>query len=126
MDIPELLEEPTILEGVTKAQDSIMPKLQVLKFEYHDTWKQDMSRYQFMVVKVGQPLNADVVSSMEYACELEQSGILKMLLMPHFGRSWPVEMYFKKLSVCFHGGYLWLNKPYEVMVDLILAITGLP
>ena len=46
--------------------------------------------------------------------------------MPHFGRSGPVRMYVKQLLVCFHGGYLWLNKPYEVTVDLILDITGLP
>ena len=45
--------------------------------------------------------------------------------MPHFGHYGLVGMYFKKLLVCFHGGYLWLNKPYEVMVDLISAIIGL-
>ena len=45
--------------------------------------------------------------------------------MPHFGRSGPIGMYVKQFLVCFHGGYLWLNKPYEVMVDLILAIIGL-
>ena len=43
VSIPELLEEPTIPEGVLKpqivttSQDSIMPKLQELKFEDYDT-----------------------------------------------------------------------------------------
>ena len=69
VDILEILEEPTIPKGVTKPQDSIMPKLQVLKFEDYDTWKQDMSKDQFMVVKVGKLLNADVVSIMKYACD---------------------------------------------------------
>ena len=46
--------------------------------------------------------------------------------MPHFGHSGPVGMYVKQLLVCFHGGYLWLDKPYKVTVDLILDVTGLP
>ena len=28
--------------------------------------------------------------------------------------------------VCFHGGYLWLDRPYVVDVEIILTITGLP
>ena len=71
-------------------------------------------------------LNVDIVYAMEYARGLEQSSILNLLLMPHFGHSSPVGMYVKQLLVCFHGGYLWMNKPYEVTVDLISAITGLP
>ena len=78
-----------------------------------------------MVVEPGELPNVDVVYAMEHACGLEQSGILNLLLMPHFSRSGPVEMYVKQLLVCFHGGYLWLNKPYEVMMDLVLAIIGL-
>ena len=103
-----------------------MTELQVLNFEYYDTRKLDISRDQFMVVKSGQPPDADVVSALEYACGLEQSDLLNLLLMPHFGRSEPVGMYVKQLLVCFHGGYIWMNKPYEVMTDLISAITGLP
>ena len=45
--------------------------------------------------------------------------------MLDFGHSRPIHMYAKQLLVCFHGGYLWLNKPYEVMVDLIFEITSL-
>ena len=78
-----------------------------------------------MEVKANQPPDADVVSALEYARRLEQSSLLDLLLMPHFGRSRPIGMYVKQLLVCFHGGYLWLNKPYEVIVDLISEITGL-
>ena len=85
-----------------------------------------MSRDQFMVIKAGIPLNAYFVFAIDYAHGLEESCILNMLLMPHFGYSGPVGMYVKQLLVCFHGGYLWLNKPYEVMVDLVLDIIGLP
>ena len=63
------------------------------------------------------------LSVKEYARGLEQSGLLNLLLMPHFGRLGLVGMYVKQLIVCFHGGYLWLDKPYEVMVDLISNIT---
>ena len=112
MNIPELLEEPTIPEGITKAQDGtkpqdfIMTKLQVLMFEDYDTRKLDISRDQFMVVKSGQPPDADVVSALEYACGWEHPGILNLFLIPHFGCSGLVEMYVKQLLVCFHGGYL--------------------
>ena len=72
-----------------------MTKLQVLKFEDYDTQKLDISRDQFMVVKVGQSPEVDIVSTLEYVCELEHFDILNLLLMPHFVRSRPVEMYVK-------------------------------
>ena len=72
-----------------------MTKLQVLKFEYYDTRKLDISKDQFMEVKFGWPLVADVVSAIEHARRMEQSSILNLLLMPHFSRYGPVQMYVK-------------------------------
>ena len=46
--------------------------------------------------------------------------------MPHFGRTTPVGMYVKQLLVCFHGGYLRLDKSYDITVKLVSAIIGLP
>ena len=72
-----------------------------------------------MDADIGDPPNADVVSVKEWVRGLEQSGILNMLLMPHFSCSAPVGMYVKELLVSFHGGYLWLGRTYEVTMDLI-------
>ena len=32
----------------------------------------------------------------------------------------------KKLLVCFHRGYLWLDLPYSVNAEIISVIKGLP
>ena len=91
-----------------------------MKFEDYDTRKaKELERNRFMVIMPSVLLNADVVSAMEWEHGLGQSGILNLLLMPHFSRTTPVKMYVKQLLVCFHGGYLWLDKPYEVTVDLV-------
>ena len=63
---------------------------------------------------------------MEWGKGLDQSGLLSLLFMPHFGRSIEVNTYVKQLLVEFHGGYMWLDKAYSVDVNLILEITGLP
>ena len=59
-----------------------------------------------MVAEHDELLKADVVFAREWAHGLEQSGILNLPLMPHFGHTSPVGMYFRQLLVCFHGGYL--------------------
>ena len=63
---------------------------------------------------------------MEWARGLDQSGILSLLYMPHFGRTISINTYVKKLLVLFHGGFLWLGKPISIDVELITVIIGLP
>ena len=46
--------------------------------------------------------------------------------MPHFGQSAEINNYVKKLLVFFHGGYLWLDNPISVDIELIATIIGLP
>ena len=59
----------------------IIFKIQVLKFEDYDTRrKEELARSRFMVTIPDEPPNADIVSTMEWECGLEQSGILNMLL----------------------------------------------
>ena len=44
VDVQEFLEEPAILEGFTRPEDSITPKIWELKFEDYNTKKKDLSR----------------------------------------------------------------------------------
>ena len=57
---------------------------------------------------------------------LEHFGLLSLLFMPYFGWSTEVNNYVKQLLVIFHGGFLWLDKPYSISANLMLAITRLP
>ena len=63
---------------------------------------------------------------MEWEKGLDQSGLFSLLFMPHFGQSTKVNTSMQQLLVVFHGGYLWLDKPYSIDVNLISIITSLP
>ena len=53
-------------------------------------------------------------------------GLFNMLFMPHFGHSAQDNMYVKQFLVYVHRGYLWLDRPYPITVELIARIIGLP
>ena len=67
-----------------------------------------------------------MVNPKKWAKGLATAGLTNMMFMPHFGHSIQVNTYMKQLLVFFHGGYLWLDQPYPVDIDLIARITGLP
>ena len=69
---------------------------------------------------------AQVLKPMEWAEGFYHVGLINLLFMPHFSHSLQVNTYVKKLLVCFHRGFLWLDRPYPVDIKLILVITGLP
>ena len=77
----------------------------------------------FVQVVEGGPIQ---LVRMEWARGLENSGILSPMHMPHFGRMAEVDTCVKQLLVYFHGGCLWLDRRISVVVDLIIAIVGLP
>ena len=56
---------------------------------------------------------------------LEQSGLLNVLRLPHFGRSTEVNAVVPVLLSCVHGGYLWLGHKIDLNVNLIHRITSL-
>jgi hypothetical protein len=45
--------------------------------------------------------------------------------IPHFGRHHEVNACVKLLLLCYHGGYLWLNRHITVDPTLIHMITGM-
>ena len=58
---------------------------------------------------------------------LDLAGLLKMLDVPHFGRSTQVTIVVKQLLALIHDGYLWIgDKKIIINGELIHRITGLP
>jgi hypothetical protein len=57
---------------------------------------------------------------------LENTRILNLLEIPHFGHGKDVNKCVKKLLEVFHGGFLWLYEPVSIDVELIVFIMGLP
>ena len=57
---------------------------------------------------------------------LNNSGLLGIINMPHFGWLDKANACAKQLLVCFHGRTLWLDIPIAVIVDLISEITVFP
>ena len=69
--------------------------------------------------------DAHVLKEKDWAEGLAHIGLTNMLFMPHFVYSIQINTYMKQLLVYFHGGYLWLDHPYLVNVELIGRIIGL-
>jgi hypothetical protein len=57
---------------------------------------------------------------------LAKTDILGLLEIPHFGRRWNKRNCIKQLMEVTHGGYLWVEEPISIDVELIACITGFP
>jgi hypothetical protein len=66
-----------------------------------------------------------VLKPKQLVAGLVNMGILNFLGIPHLGRGKYVNSCVKKLLVVLHGGFLWLDKPVSIDVELISFITGL-
>ena len=53
-------------------------------------------------------------------------GIMNLLDISHFGRGKNVGIYVKKLLAWVHGDILWMDRPIQREVAMIVNITGLP
>ena len=62
---------------------------------------------------------------MEHAQILEQSGLLNLLRIPHFGQATEVNAMVRVLLSCVHGGCLSVGNRVDLNIDLIHRITGL-
>ena len=69
--------------------------------------------------------SVDEFVPMEHVQILEQSSLLNLLKIPHFGRGAEVNAMVRVLLSCVHGGYLWLHNRVDLNVDLIYRITSL-
>ena len=104
----------------------IIPALIRLKFNDHDLfllkYVRDKPNESIHIVPGG-PIQQILKP---WASRLENSGLLGLINMPHFGRLNKAHVCVKQLLACFHGGTLWLNTPIPVIVDFISSIIGLP
>ena len=117
---------PLIPKGVKVVKD-ILPNVEKLSYADHDTKPQpDLDRNNYMGIVQDTPQVPQWFVAKEWAKELEQSSILPLLYMPHFGRSTQINTCVKQLLLFFHGGVLWLGKPILVDVQLVATITRLP
>ena len=70
---------------------------------------------------------ATLLEAKQWAAGLDRAGLLKMLNVPHFGRSTQVTMVVKQLLVLVHDGNLWIgNERIPINGELVNKITGFP
>jgi hypothetical protein len=72
------------------------------------------------------PLGDPTLQPKQWETGLENKQILNCLEISHFRRGTYVNNCIKKLLVVLHGGFLWLEEPVSIDVEIIALITGLP
>lgn len=78
-----------------------------------------------MTTKIDLITQAKNIVPQEWIEKLAPSGLLKLLRIPHFGRSLEVNVVVKLLLSCVHDGYLLLEGKINLNIDVIHKITGL-
>jgi hypothetical protein len=101
-----------------------------LKYSYHnvaDAGKFPNFTQQVYLdnIEIG-PFGDPILQPKPWAVGLTNTWILNLLEIPHFGRGKEVNNCVNKLMAVLHGGFLWLEQPVSIDVDIISLITGLP
>ena len=106
---------PQIPDNVPLLMD-IMPKLAKLKFEDFNTRQQEgLKRVDYLILDQPNPSQPQVLRPMQWAEGVVHIGLINLLFMPHFSHSLQASTYMKEMLVCFHRGFLWLDRPYRLM-----------
>jgi hypothetical protein len=71
------------------------------------------------------PFGDPMMQPKQWEAGLENTGILNLVEIPHFGRGKEVNNCIKQLMAVLHGGFLWMEEPISIDVELIAFITGL-
>ena len=105
-------------------------KIDRLKYADHDT--NDHSKFpQFAPAQYLHRIkypdnNVTLLEVRQWAAGLDTAGLLKMLDIPHFGRSTQVTVVVKQLLALLHDGHLWIgDKQIPINAELIHKITSL-
>ena len=104
----------------------IMPFIMKMKYEYQNLLALTNVLVDpfVLVTEVGSiPIT---YTPHDWAQGLEILRLLGLINMLHFGRLVEANTCMKKLLACFHGGYLWLDQPVPVTIELISWISRLP
>ena len=106
-------------------------KIDRLKYVDHDT--NDRGKFpqfapaQYLHFVKYQETGATLLEVKQWATVLDQAGLLKMLDVPHFGRSTQVTIVVKQLLALVHDVHLWIgDKKIPINGELIHRITCLP
>ena len=80
---------------------------------------------QYLIRQIDPITQVKKIIPKDWISNLAPSGLLKLMKIPHFGRSPEVNAVVKLLLSCVHDGYLWLESKINLNIDLIHRITGL-
>jgi hypothetical protein len=120
---------PHIPEGV-KVEAHLLGHIGKLKYSNHDvsndTKYPELAPRDFMQNIVVNQLGETINQLHQWAVRLNQTYILGLLKLPHFGRGQYATTCVKQLLAITHGGDIWLDRPVPITVDLITQISGLP
>jgi hypothetical protein len=81
---------------------------------------------KFLMKSISSETHMIVIEPQVWARGLQKVGLLNLFDIPHFGRSQEINACVKMLLSCVHRGYMWLDRPISIDIDLIVCITGLP
>ena len=77
------------------------------------------------IIQIADP-TVKIIKPHKWVEGLATSSLTNMLFLPHFSHSVQASTYVNQLLVCAHRGYLFLDQPNPITVELIARITGLP
>jgi hypothetical protein len=72
------------------------------------------------------PFGEPIFQPKQWAFILTNTEILNLLDILHFGRGRDINNCVKKLMEVTYGGYLWVEEPVSIDVELIVFIIGVP
>jgi hypothetical protein len=72
------------------------------------------------------PFGDPILQPKQWETRLANTGILNLLDIPHFGKGHVVKNHVKKLMAVTHGGYLLMEDPISIDVEIIAFIIGVP
>jgi len=72
------------------------------------------------------PFGDPILQPKKWAEGLENTKILNLVEIPHFRRGKEVTNYVNQLMAVLHGGFLWLEEPISIDVDIITFIKIIP
>jgi hypothetical protein len=100
-----------------------------LKYADHDITDRDnfheFAPHVYMERKGTTPSGVPILEPKQWIVGLDNTCIMNLLEILHFGRDKYVNACVKQLLALVHGGVLWMEKLISIDVDLIADITGL-
>jgi hypothetical protein len=100
-----------------------------LKYSHHDVanvGKFPEFAQQLYMDSIGtSPFRDPMMQPKQCATSLANTSILKLVDITHFSKGKEVNNYIKNFMVVLHGGFLWLEEPVSINVELIAFIIGL-